>query len=69
MPNEIYYLVSPAATRKGKNTQAGSAGAEIVILDDFRPRDSWQPLSVPVQRVLARLARSRIVTLHPERGR
>ena len=71
-PNEADYLVSPAATGKQKNAQSARLGAEIVQLDDFRRRDSWQHLGAHVRRVIATLRRARItaaVTLPPERRR
>jgi hypothetical protein len=51
MPNHPNNLISPRFKNKTKPPQSGGLTAEIVVLDDRRPRETWQRLDV----VLARL--------------
>ena len=72
MPNEVYYLVSSAATRKQKNAERARPDADLVWLDDRRPRETWRRLDTIVARLglLARSVDTPVeIIVHPPRWR
>ena len=68
MPNNPNNLIPLRFRNKTKPAENPASTAEIVVLDDRRPRECWQRLDVVLAR-LGLLARSIDVVVHPARRR